>query len=229
MVKMPDAVTVLVPLHVIYFFSLEDHSIFSLSLVLSDFLMVCLVVSCFLSTVMDLFQSENSCLQFWNIFLKIISLRILLVFFFLFDNFCHSYIKLPGQNSHVLSCLHFSSFIFSLPFSQFLQNFSNSCLLSKTVILSSLLYFKIPTQLFFVVVVPFIQQRILASWMQYLSSFFHSLFPQSYFSSLFVCVSVFQLQEFFRGLVIASHFLPSAFIAIIISELTYQPLVFFIF
>ena len=83
-VKMPDAVTVLVPLHVIYFFSLEDHSIFSLSLVLSDFLMVCLVVSCFLSTVMDLFQSENSCLQFWNIFLKIISLRILLVFFFSF-------------------------------------------------------------------------------------------------------------------------------------------------
>lgn len=139
MVKMPDAVTVLVPLHVIYFFSLEDHSIFSLSLVLSDFLMVCLVVSCFLSTVMDLFQSENSCLQFWNIFLKIISLRILLVFFFfLFVNFCHLYIKLPEQNSHVLSCLHFSSFIFSLPFSQCLQNFSNSCLLSKTLILSSL-------------------------------------------------------------------------------------------
>lgn len=53
MVKMPDAVTVLVPLHVIYFSSLEDHSIFSLSLVPSDFLMVCLVVSCFSSTVMD--------------------------------------------------------------------------------------------------------------------------------------------------------------------------------
>lgn len=120
---MPDAVTFLVPLQVIYFFSLEDHSIFSWSLALSDFLMVCLVVSCFLFTVMDLFQSENSCLQFWNIFLKTVSLRILLVFFFLFDNFCHSYIKLPEQNSHFLSCLHFSSFFLSGPFSQFLQKF----------------------------------------------------------------------------------------------------------
>ena len=140
---------------------------------------------------MDLFQSENSCLQFWNIFLKTISLRILLVFFFLFDNFCHSYIKLPEQNPHFLSCLHFSPFFFHCHFLSFCKNFFKFIsLLSKTLILSSLLYFKIPTQLFFVVV-PFIQQLILASWMQYLSSFFHSLFPPSYFSSLFVCVSVF--------------------------------------
>ena len=222
---MPDAVTFLVPLQVIYFF-LSGRSQYLF--LISSALRFLDGVSCFLFTVMDLFQSENSCLQFWNIFLKIISLRILLVsFFFLII----SVIRILNFLSRTLIFFLVSTFLpfFYCHFLSFCKNFFKFIsLLSKTLILSSLLYFKIPTQLFFVVV-PFIQQLILASWMQYLSSFFHSLFPQSYFSSLFVCVSVFQRQEFFRGLVIASHFLPSAFVAIIISELTYQPLVFLIF
>lgn len=108
------------------FFSLEDHSIFSLSLVLSDFLMVCLAVSCFLFTVMDLFQSENSCLQFWNIFLKIISLRILLVsFFFLII----SVIRILNFLSRTLIFFVVSTFLpfFLIAiFSVFAKIFSNS-------------------------------------------------------------------------------------------------------
>lgn len=185
---MPDAVTFLVPLQVIYFFlSGRSQYLFLISSALrfldgvscSELLFVyCdgpfsiwkLLPSVLEYILEDYFFKNSSCI------------------FFLFDNFCHSYIKLPEQNSHFLCCLHFSSFFFNCHFLSFCKNFFKFIsLLSKTLILSSLLYFKIPTQLFFVVV-PFIQQLILASWMQYLSSFFHSLFPQSYFSSLFVSV-----------------------------------------
>lgn len=103
--------------------------------------------------------NANSCLQFWNII-------------------HHSYIKLPEQNSHFSFLSPLSSFFLSWPFSQFCKNFFQiPKFVPKTLILSSLLYFKFQHSFF--VVVPFIQQLILASWMQYLSSFFHSLFHSS--------------------------------------------------
>ena len=118
-VKMPDAVTFLVPLQVIYFF-LSGRSQYLF--LISSALRFLDGVSCFLFTVMDLFQSENSCLQFWNIFLKIISLRILLVsFFFLII----SVIRILNFLSRTLIFFLVSTFLpfFLLPFSQFLQKF----------------------------------------------------------------------------------------------------------
>lgn len=155
--------------------------------------MVCLVVVLFCLLWWTFFKSENSLPSVLEYILEDCFFKNSSCIFFLFDNLYHSYIKLPEQNSHFSFLSHFF-FLFSFRAISlsFCKNFSNSySLFVKTSILSSLLYFKIPTQLFSLLV-PFYTAAY-SGFMDAIS-FFHSLFPPSYFSSLFVCVSVFSFK-----------------------------------